>query len=162
MSADAGEQIVGCYLQKIELCDFVSYNIRPPGGGRGSLSELDVIGMRLRDKRVFLCEVAIHLNGFNYGKGSQQDIQRVINKYDVQRDYAANHLKDFTPEFMLWSPFFPSSGKVYDAVNSLNGLQLVANDDFKECLNKLRSLAASETHDSGNDFFRLLQITERI
>ncbi len=28
-----GEFIVGAYLQLIEECDFIDYNVRPPGGG---------------------------------------------------------------------------------------------------------------------------------
>jgi len=42
MLTDIGEFIVGAHLQLIEECDFVDYNVRPPGGGLKGLSELDV------------------------------------------------------------------------------------------------------------------------
>ena len=158
---DPGEYIAGCYLQKVLECDFVNYNVRPPGGGRGSQAELDVIGLRLRDKHVFLCEVAIHLRGFNYGSGIQSDIAKVRQKHEVQRQYAANYLGEFTPEYMFWSPVVPK-GKIISALAEINGLSLVINGAFQKCVEQLRSMAAAETHDSGNEVFRYLQIMERL
>ena len=45
MLTDIGECFVGAYLQLIAKCDFVDYNVRPPGGGLAGLSELDVVGI---------------------------------------------------------------------------------------------------------------------
>jgi len=39
MLTDIGEFIVGAYLQLIEECDVIDYNVRPPGGGLEGLNE---------------------------------------------------------------------------------------------------------------------------
>ena len=46
---DIGESLVGSYLRYVENCDFVHYETYGEGQG-----ELDVLGMRLADKRVWL------------------------------------------------------------------------------------------------------------
>ena len=60
MLTDIGEYIVGTYLQLIEECDFIDYNVRPPGGGLKGLSELDVVGLNLHTSTAYLCEVITH------------------------------------------------------------------------------------------------------
>ena len=66
MSPEIGEKLVGAYLKVIEKCDFISYNVRPPGGGRRGLEELDVVGLKFADKTAFLCEVTTHLRSMLY------------------------------------------------------------------------------------------------
>jgi len=58
MLTDVGEYIVGAYLQVEEGCDFVDYNIRPPGGGLEGLGELDVVGLNFKTKTAYVCEVS--------------------------------------------------------------------------------------------------------
>ena len=40
MLTDIGEFMVGAHLRLVRECDFVDYNIRPPGGGLAGLEEL--------------------------------------------------------------------------------------------------------------------------
>ena len=47
MKTQIGEYIVGSYLKERLSCDFVDYNVRPPGGGLAGLAQLDVVGLNL-------------------------------------------------------------------------------------------------------------------
>lgn len=71
MKTEMGEYVVGGYLKIIKGCDFIDYNVRPPGGGLEGLNEIDVVGLDFRKKTVFLCEVTTHIIGANYGNNKQ-------------------------------------------------------------------------------------------
>ena len=73
MQTDIGEYIVGAYLAIIADCPFVQYNVRAPGGGLDGLNELDVVGLNVDTGTAYLCEVATHLDGLNYGSGQRGD-----------------------------------------------------------------------------------------
>ena len=76
MLTDIGEFIVGAYLQIVEECDVVDYNVRPPGGGLEGLGELDVIGLNFKTNTAYFCEVTTHIRGLLY-KNNQESISRV-------------------------------------------------------------------------------------
>ena len=57
IKTDIGEYIVGAYLKIIKKCDFVDYNVRPPGGGLEGLNELDVVELDFKNEIAYLCEV---------------------------------------------------------------------------------------------------------
>ena len=63
MKTEVVEYIVGAYLKIIKGCDFLDYNVRPPGGGLEGLNELDVVGLDFKNKIVYLCEVTTHIRG---------------------------------------------------------------------------------------------------
>ena len=103
MLTDVGEYLVGAYLQLIEGCDFVDYNIRPPGGGLKGLEELDVLGLNFTENTAYLCEVTTHIRGFKH-KGNKEAVIRVKKKYARQKLYAKEFLTNFkNKRFMfLW------------------------------------------------------------
>ena len=105
MTAEMGEYVVGAYL-KLELgCDFVEYGVRPPLGGQEGQSEFDVVGFDFRSSTAYLCEVATHVCGLNYG-GNRETVRKINAKHERQRDYAAGYLRNFDHvRFMLWSPY---------------------------------------------------------
>lgn len=90
MTTQVGEYIVGAYLQIIEKCDFVGYNVKLPSRGIEGLSEFDVLGFRFSDKTAFMCEVTTHLNGPNYGSNYNVTIGKIREKYERQKEYAEN------------------------------------------------------------------------
>jgi hypothetical protein len=47
-------------------------------------------------------------------------------------------------------------------LNTVSELQLIINDEYTKCVDELRELARKQTHDSGNPFFRTLQILEHL
>jgi hypothetical protein len=95
---DIGESLVGSYLRYIENCDFVHYETYSAGQG-----ELDVLGMRLADQRVWLCEVAIHLGGLEYGKGYAGSRDKVKQKIDRAELLAERLFSDQRATYEFWS-----------------------------------------------------------
>lgn len=155
MPTEAGEHIVGAYLQHIYRCGVILYNARPPGGKLAGLSELDVIGLNLRDKAAFLCEVTTHLHGMR-----PQAVKKIEQKHVIQMQYAAEMLPGFSVRYMLWSPrVFP---RQVAELRSLTSSELVVNEDFTRAVEQLRAIARKAKHDTGNPFMRTLQILEHL
>jgi len=160
MKTEIGEYLVGAYLKIVKGCDFVDYNVRHPGGGLKGLNEIDVIGLDFKKKIAYLCEVTTHIGGLAYGKGYRDTVNRIKKKYKNLQDYALNHLGDFQPEFMFCSPVVPSG--IAEELNKIEGLKLIINEDYSECINELRKKAGERSNDEGNPAFRLLQILEHM
>ena len=161
MLTDVGEYIVGAFLRLKLNCDFVDYNVRVPGGGLQGLDELDVLGLDFRHKRAFLCEVTTHIRGVLY-KNNHETVKRITNKYRKQQRYAREHLPDFKDRiFMFWSPVVPK-GYITEHLERLHGLELIINGEYKRRIQELRKIAARETYDARNPFFRILQILEHL
>ena len=162
MKTEIGEYIVGAYLKMIENCIFVDYNVRPPGGGLKGLAEFDVLGLNFETKTAYLCEVTTHILGLLYGKGPDATFNKVREKHKRQKEYAGRYLKEFkTVRFMFWSPIV-SRGKLSAQLTTLKSLELVINEEYTAKVDLLRSRAKEVTQDTGNPFFRTLQILERL
>lgn len=157
MTTDVGEYIVGAYLKVIKKCEFIVYNERFPGGGIKGLSELDVVGIDYKTSRVFLCEVTTHLRGVLY-KDNQATVEKIIQKYKLQKEYADQFLGDFKEKhFMFWSPVVPR-GYITEHLDEIDGLEKVVNEDYTKAISELWQVASEETHEYGNSFFRIFQI----
>lgn len=163
MATEMGEYVVGAWLREIAACDFVDYNVRPPVGGREGQVEFDVLGLDFKADTAYLCEVATHLDGLNYGGSSNADtFQRVVTKYERQRAYAAQYLNAFKQHcFMLWSPRVPV-GYLTENLAKVDGLELVINAEYSRSVDELRDRARETIRDIGNPFFRVLQILEHL
>jgi hypothetical protein len=158
MNTDVGEYLVGAYLKIIELCDVVDYNARPPVPGLEGMGELDVIGLNFTNKTSFLCEVATHLGGLEYGKGYDDSLLQVRKKHDRQRVYAQRYLSDFEHhQFMFWCPRVPK-GKLTKGLSEIEGLELVINEEYTRRVKELCKMAEGPPKDYGNPVFRVLQI----
>ncbi len=158
MNTEMGEYIVGAYLKLKMDCNFVDYNVRPPGGKLAGLNELDVMGLNFETKTAYLCEVTTHLEGLLY-VNKQVTIERIQKKYERMRDYAKNHLpKELFSEsrFMFWSPVV--SAGVEMELEKIQGLELVVNDRYSACVDELLGQAGKITYDTNNPAFRILQI----
>jgi len=162
MITEIGEYIVGAYLKIIEECDFIDYNVRPPGGGREGQTGFDVLGLNLKRKSCYLCEVATHILGLHYGKGNQDTLDRIATKHARQVAYAEEYLSNFDQfHYMFWSPYVPE-GILTTGLDKIEGLEMIINKDYTAKIDDLRDLAGELTHDLGNPFFRTLQILERL
>ncbi len=156
-----GELVVGAYLKLCLGCAFVDYNVRPPGGGLKGLGELDVIGLDPDSGSAFLCEVTTHLRGLLYVSNAET-VKRIRKKHERQREYVKAQLSQFSNiRFMFWSPVVPV-GYITEHLTEIEGLELVINQDYASKVEELRALAKTSSHDSGNDFFRVLQILEHL
>jgi hypothetical protein len=60
---------------------------------------------------------------------------------------------------MFWSPRVPR-GRLLEALKTIEGLELVANADYTARVEELRGLARKTKDDTGNPFFRTLQLLE--
>ncbi|MFC1719914.1 hypothetical protein ACFL00_02085 [Pseudomonadota bacterium] len=161
MLTEIGEYIVGAYLQLIEECDFIDYNVRPPGGGLKGLGELDVIALNFKSNTAYLCEVTTHIRGLLY-VNNQETVARIKRKHKRQKEYAETYLKNFkTHKFMLWSPVVPM-GYITEHLAEIDGLEIIINGEYKRRIEQLRTLAKQSTHDAKNPFFRMLQIVEHM
>ena len=157
MITDVGEYLVGAYLQLIERCDFVQYNVRPPHGGLEGLGELDVVGFNFATKTAYLCEVTTHIRGLLYGS-NQETVQKLKDKHERQKAYALKYLTNFEHlVFQFWSPVVPV-GFITTELAKFPELKLVINDEYTRCVRQLQELAGSVTYDARNPVFRLLQI----
>lgn len=161
MNVEIGEYAVGAYLKIINGCNFVDYNVRRPGGGLAGLDEFDVIGLDFKNKTAYLCEVTTHIRGLLY-KDNATTVQRICQKYQKQQEYAKDHLTDF-PErhFVFWSPVVPQ-GYLTDRLQQISGLELVINAEYAARIDELRQRARKMENDTGNPFFRVLQILEHL
>ncbi len=154
MLTDIGEFIVGAHLQLIEECDFIDYNVRPPGGGLRGLSELDVVGLNFKSNTAYLCEATTHIRGVLY-KNNQETVSRIKKKYKRQKEYAREYLTTFRKHnFMFWSPVVPV-GYITEHIEGIEDLELVINGEYKKRIEQLRLLARNTTHDARNPFFRM-------
>ncbi|QHE51691.1 hypothetical protein [Pontibacillus sp. HMF3514] len=161
MQTDIGEYIVGAYLKSIKGCDFVDYNVRIPGGGLRGLSELDVIGLDLKNNIAYLCEVTTHIRGLYYGN-NQQTVEKIKQKHGVQKEYADMMLQNFPEKvYMFWSPYVPV-GYMTEHLGEIDSLELVINQDYTACVEEMKQLASENTNDLGNPFLRVLQILEHL
>jgi len=161
IKTDIGEYIVGAYLKIIKKCDFVDYNVRPPVGGLEGLNELDVVGLDFKNKTAYLCEVTTHIRGVLY-KDNITTVNKINIKYKRQKEYANKYLPGFSKRhFMFWSPVVPK-GYITKELEKIDGLELVINKKYAQCIDELRIKAKELTNDVGNPFFRMLQILEHL
>ncbi|MBA3629471.1 MAG: hypothetical protein H0W55_07320 [Actinobacteria bacterium] len=155
---DIGESLVGSYLRYIENCDFVHYQTYGEGQG-----EVDVIGMRLSDRRVWLCEVAVHLAGLHYGgyAGSRDKVKQKIDRAEV---LAERLFSDQQAVYEFWSLRVPPGlasmlGELeQDYVGRGLDVSFVINERFTERIEALRAEAATDMKATAEPAYRLLQI----
>jgi hypothetical protein len=155
MNTEAGEHLVGAYLKYILKCDVVDYNVREPEGGLVGLNELDVVGLRFKDKTAYVCEVTTHTKGMN--KSAEL---KLPSKLKAQRNYANANLKNFKKiKYMVWSPKVQAKTlqNIYDK-NNLESVELIVNEKYLSALTELNEFAKTNKKDTSNPFIRFLQI----
>ena len=169
-----GEELVAAYLQHIKGCEFTQQNLYTPD----VQGEIDVVGINLASKSIYVCEVAIHLvTGLLYTKGSQpNNVIKLTDKFSRDIEYAQKYFPDYQQHFMLWSPVVKSS-KVDAVLNQQRdidtisasiqtkygvSIEMVVNEDFQLRIDELRLFVRSKTEELKNPVLRLLQIEEAL
>ena len=99
MPINIGEEIVAAYLQHIKGCEFIQQNLYTPD----VQGEMDVVGIDLETKTIYVCEVAIHLiTGLQYVKDSQpNNINKLTEKFSKDSEYTNKYFPDYIKHFML-------------------------------------------------------------
>lgn len=164
MAIEIGESFVGAYLRFKLDCPVVQYNV--PSVRQG---EIDVLGINYSKKTVFVCEVITHLGGAMYsgqanGKSVDQTVSRLEKKFALHREFVREAFPGFAPNFMVWSPYFSEGGttaKLRAVCKDWRGpgrLQLMINGEYAQAMKELMDEAASHTRQTGEIFFRTLQL----
>ena len=169
-----GEELVGEYLKIILGCDFVEYNFYTPD----IQGEIDVVAINVLERRLYVCEVATHLiTGLQYVKDKQPDnVDRFIKKFSKNIEYANKYYPEFEKHFQLWSPIVKNQkeGSKNNQTRDINditdqiktkysvNIEPVINQDYYNCIVKLRNYAAKETKELKSPILRLLQIEEKL
>ncbi|MBK9564137.1 MAG: hypothetical protein IPO37_02720 [Saprospiraceae bacterium] len=167
-----GEEIVGSYLQYIKNCEFIQKNLYTPD----IQGEIDVVGIDVNKKVIYVCEVAIHLiTGLQYTKEKRpNNVNKLIEKFSKDIEYTNKYFSDYTKIFMFWSPIVKnqSSDSKYNQMNDILEIkkiikkkykvevEAIINEKFLECLKELREYAKTETKDIKSPIIRLYQIEE--
>jgi hypothetical protein len=171
---NVGEQIVSSYLKYICGCDLIQTNLYTAE----TQGEIDVVGINLEKKMVYVCEVAIHLaTGLQYTKDKRpNNIHKLTEKLSRDITYAEANFPSYKREYMVWSPIVKNrkNNPVYDQIghttmigNNIQGkhsvkVVFVVNDKFQECLQEMRDYARKQTAELKCPIMRLFQIEEQL
>lgn len=152
-----GEEICGEYLKHIKKCDFVSYNVSHPD----VQGEIDVVGISLEQKTIYICEVATHTGGLQYVTDDRPDnFNRFNSKFKRSIDYAKKYFPNYPKIIlMLWSPIVrvATEKAKYDPYSELLrlkshidsehalDLELIVNKDFLDAMKELKAVAYKTT-----------------
>ena len=171
---NVGEEIVMAYLKYIKGCDFIQSNLYTPDAH----GEIDVVGIDIKNKKIYVCEVAIHLTtGLLYVdpiNRSSNNVNKLVDKFSKDIEYANKYYPEYEKIVMLWSPIVKNQ-KIGSKQNQLNDvleikniinkrydieLLTVINNSFMEYINELREYATRETKENKSPIIRFLQIEE--
>jgi hypothetical protein len=167
-----GEQLASSYLQYIRGCEFIQTNLYTVD----TQGEIDVVGINLKERKVYISEVAIHLTaGLQYVKDKRpNNVQKLTEKFSRNIEYANKYFSEYDKHFMLWSPVVKGGNKApqYDQLSHINDIganikakyrvdiEFVINERFLSCVNEMRAFARSATADLKRPVMRLFQIEE--
>ena len=174
MTVNIGEEIVAAYLQYIKGCEFIQQNLYTPD----VQGEIDVVGIDLEAKELYVCEVAIHLvTGLQYVKDNQpNNINKLTEKFSKDIEYANEYFPDYSKHFMLWSPIVKVPGErakfsqiadIEEITSNIQAkydvtLECIINEKFEDCLAELRDFARKETKDLKSPVLRFMQVEEHL
>lgn len=167
-----GEEITAAYLRVIKKCDFIQLNFQTPD----VQGEIDVMGINLAEKKLYVCEVAIHLtSGLRYVRDKRPNtVIKFIEKFTRDIEYARQYFPDYAQHYMLWSPVVKTAkedakenqvafvAQVQDKIQATFGLRIeaVINRQFQDKLSELRKYAAAQTEELKSPVLRYLQVEE--
>ncbi|EMI44875.1 hypothetical protein [Rhodopirellula sp. SWK7] len=167
---NVGEQLVASYLRYIRDCEFTQLNLYTVD----SQGEIDVVGIDLETRRLFVCEVAIHLTtGLQYVKNKRpNNISKLTQKFSRDIEYVNRFFPDYEKHFMLWSPVVKTTriGSIYNQMDHIAQidaniqaeygihLEMIINERFEACLQEMRTYASKQTAELKCPVMRLFQI----
>ena len=157
---EPGEEIVGVWLRCCAACEFVDYNVSV----RDEQGEIDVVGLNLSEKTVYLCEAATHTRGLDY----PDLVEKLKGKYKRAHAYHHKYLNGWKPVFMFWSPVVRRGNQmnglleVQQSLNASPGLSLdlVINDAYAGNLQQLQAEALNQPANNAQFLVRFFQIVD--
>lgn len=157
---DIGEYFVGAYLQHFYECDIISYNVKENiSRTKTSQNEIDVIGIALNEKKVFLCEVKTHIGG--YGPTGKDDrIKSTKKQFNFMQDFAIKKFKDFDIIIMFWCPKVNDNKLQIEIKNLYQNENIIINKKYTDRMIELIDFTKKNTSNFENPFLRTLQIAK--
>jgi hypothetical protein len=161
--AEMGECLVGAYLREILGCEIVVYNQRV-SRKKGEFGELDVLGIDATRRTAYFCEVTTHLGGVLYSvKGKDNSLVKVSAKFASAKKYAERAFPKLKKRYMFWAPRLRSGlVKQLSPLGPKLGIKIdfVVNEGYSRMINELREKAKKDRRNTGDPFYRVLQIIE--
>lgn len=173
MAHNVGEELVGAYLQHVEGYEFVAFNLHT----LNTQGEIDVVGLNMKSRTVYLCEVAIHLEtGLQYVTDRQPDnVSRLVGKFEKDIEYARKYFKGYKKVFMLWSPIVRDTrlGSKHNQMRDIAeikmavkkrgiDLRVFVNEEFQWAILRLKEIALEESKELKSSVMRLFQIEAKL
>jgi hypothetical protein len=137
-----------------------------------------VVGINLKDKKLYVCEVATHLpTGLMYVKDKKpNNVNKLTDKFSKDIEYGEKYFQQYDRHYMLWSPIIKRSkdssqfnqerdlSQIGKNIHEKYGvvIDFVVNEKFLNALQELRLYASKETKELKNPVLRLLQIEEAL
>lgn len=170
-----GEEIAGQYLKHCRDCEFIDYNIQTVD----TQGEIDVVGINSKEKKIFLCEVAVHLEtGLQYTKNNRPDnVERFTKKFEKDIQYAKDNFPGYKITAMLWSPIVRVSkpNSIHNQLEDTRiikeyimekfkeiSFELYINQRYNEALIELKEKAIEKTEELKSPVLRYMQIEEKL
>jgi hypothetical protein len=157
---DMGESLVGAYLRYGVNCDFVVYGTQTEKQG-----EIDVIGFQVEQRCVWMCEVATHLDGLQYGSGgAPATLAKIRQKVERAVAFGNRMFSDQERRFEWWSPRVgPTLATGLEEVAAElsspdTTVDFVINEEYADRVALLVEKARKGTKPTPEPFFRSLQI----
>lgn len=157
---DIGEYFVGAYLQHFYDCDIINYNVKENiSKTKTSQNEIDVIGIALKEKKVYLCEVKTHISG--YGPTGKDDrVDSTIKQFEFMEDFANKKFKGFDIIIMFWCPKISGKNLKKEIDNLYENENIIVNEKYRERIIELIDFTKKNTSNFENPFLRTLQIAK--
>lgn len=169
MSANGIEEFVGQYLTFVKKCDFVKYNESYIANlecekKQQNMGEVDVIGLNVKDKKLYVCEVTAELQGMGETNFNKYTVFGVKNKFEKNKNFFSTHYSDYQIEYMLWFPFAPSKERMPILKERLQeqGITAYYEKDFLDEIENLKAKLSENTQNLASPFARFLQIYGRL
>ncbi len=169
---NVGEEICGEWLRHVKGCEFVQYNLKTPT----EQGEIDVIGLNMKTRTVYACEVAVHLiTGLQYVKNAQpNNVPKLTDKFGKLVRYLRATFPEYAHVPMLWSPVVRNqkNGSKHNQMKDVeqivaniaaeHGIQVstVINETFQSALLSLRRAARDTSKELDSSVMRYLQVEE--
>ena len=172
MALNGIEEFVGEYLRIIEKCDFIKYNEKftvktEDSHKQKGMSEVDVIGINLKDRTIFVCEVSAQMGGIYGNYPAKLDYRNPNNKFAKNQRYIEEHFKDFNPKtvkHMFWCPILTEKQKEKfilpgeDSDEKELKVELIAGQDFLKKIAELAACLETCQKDYASPVIRFLQV----
>jgi len=115
--------------------------------------------------------------GLQYVRERRSDnIKRFVKKFEKDIRYATTYFGEFKKEFMLWSPIVKSSKEesIYNQAVDIEQIKkivkekydveliVIINEEYMECIKRLREAAMKRTDEIRTPIMRFLQIEEKL